>query len=476
MTAMPQPEAQTHKTPPAPAHAPFILVVDDEPDIRDLLREILEDEGYEVATAENGAAAREAHRRRRPDLVLLDIWMPDIDGITLLKEWSVEGRPPMPVIMMSGHGTVETAVEATRLGAYDFIEKPLSLAKLLLTIEHAIEADKLQKENQGLRSVSDQLDEPIGHSGVIQRLKTQIRRIAEHDTPVLILGEPGSGLRAVARYLHASSPRATRPYRELSVGTLLAGHAAQTLFGSEAGEKIEYGLLEEAAGGTLFIYDIADLDAELQLKLESALAGGEFYRMGGHQAVPLATRIVAGTAADLEALVEQGGFRRELYYHLNILPLRVPPLREHREDVPELLNFYTNLYVNQDNLPYRHFTVAAQNKLRNYSWPGNIRELSNLVQRLLITGSGNEIELDEVNANIESMRADQAGTLSGRSGFDLPLREAREQFEKAYFEYQLEKTGGSVGKVAELAAMERTHLYRKLKALGIEPKKFARGK
>ena len=477
---MPPPDAQMTPTPgttPTPtAHAPFILVVDDEPDIRELLREILEDEGYQVATAENGAAAREAHRKRRPDLVLLDIWMPDIDGITLLKEWSVDGHPPMPVIMMSGHGTVETAVEATRLGAYDFIEKPLSLAKLLLTIEHAIEADKLQKENQGLRSVSDQLDEPIGHSAVMQRLKTQVRRLAEHDTPVLIHGEPGSGLRAVARYLHASSPRATRPYREISVGALQAERAEQALFGSEAGEKIDYGLLEEAAAGTLFIYDIADLDPGVQLKLESTLASGEFYRVNGKQAVPLNVRLVAGTAADLEAAVEQGGFRRELYYHLNILPLQVPPLREHREDVPELLNFYTNLYVNQDNLPYRHFTVAAQNKLRNYSWPGNIRELSNLVQRLLITGSGNEIELDEVNSNIESLRAGQNSVLPGRSGFDLPLREAREQFEKAYFEYQLEKTGGSVGKVAELAAMERTHLYRKLKALGIEPRKFARGK
>ena len=339
-----------------PRPSPYILVVDDEPDIRNLLQEILEDEGYEVSTAEDGHAARKSQRQRRPDLVLLDIWMPDVDGITLLKEWSEEHSGlPMPVIMMSGHGTVETAVEATRLGAYDFIEKPLSLAKLLLTIEHALEADKLQRENQGLRRQSHSPLEPVGRSPIMQQLREQVRRIAQHDTLVLMSGEPGSGLNVVANYLHQSSPLRDRPFIKFSVGSVSRDDAMRDLFGYEDKGRIHYGQLEQANGGSLYIADIGDMDLETQAKLASALETGSFQRIGGNTAVPLSVRIIAASHYELEKLIETGRFRKDLYYQLNVVPLHIPPLREHREDVPELLNYFVNLYVEKENLRYRKF-------------------------------------------------------------------------------------------------------------------------
>ncbi len=452
-----------------PRPSPYILVVDDEPDIRNLLQEILEDEGYEVSTAEDGHAARKSQRQRRPDLVLLDIWMPDVDGITLLKEWSEEHSGlPMPVIMMSGHGTVETAVEATRLGAYDFIEKPLSLAKLLLTIEHALEADKLQRENQGLRRQSHSPLEPVGRSPIMQQLREQVRRIAQHDTLVLMSGEPGSGLNVVANYLHQSSPLRDRPFIKFSVGSVSRDDAMRDLFGYEDKGRIHYGQLEQANGGSLYIADIGDMDLETQAKLASALETGSFQRIGGNTAVPLSVRIIAASHYELEKLIETGRFRKDLYYQLNVVPLHIPPLREHREDVPELLNYFVNLYVEKEKLPYRKFSLAAQNRLRNYQWPGNIRELGNLVQRLLIVGAGTEISVEEVEQTLGTQPLQSTGGIP--LGYDRPLREAREQFEKAYLEYQLRQAGGSVGKVAKIVGLERTHLYRKLRALDIDPK------
>ncbi|MDA1107160.1 MAG: sigma-54 dependent transcriptional regulator [Proteobacteria bacterium] len=451
--------------------AAYILVVDDEPDIRRLVQEILQDEGYEVSVAESGSAAREARRARRPDLTLLDIWMPDIDGISLLKEWGEGGVLSSPVIMMSGHGTVETAVEATRLGAYDFIEKPLSMAKLLLTVERALEADRLRRENIGLRRHAQPVAEPLGKSAVMQQLREQVRRIAQHETWVLVTGEPGSGKEVAARYLHMQSPRRAGPFVEVGVAAIARENSAVELFGSEAGDKIHFGHLEQASGGTLFLDEIGDMDSATQARLLSALENRTFLRVGGTQPVAVNVRVVAATHRDLQQEVQAGRFREDLYYHLNVVPLRVPALREHSEDVPELLNYYVNGFVNQEGLPYRSFSVAAQNRLRNYPWRGNIRELRNLVQRLLILGSGAEIALEEVEVALGAAPRAPAGTpplFSAKDDFDLPLREARDQFEKAYFEHQLRKTGGSIGKVATLAGMERTHLYRKLRALGID--------
>jgi two-component system nitrogen regulation response regulator NtrX len=470
---MPQPEPQTTHSPGDNTRAPYILVVDDEPDIRNLLQEILVDEGYEVDIAEDGHHARQAHRARRADLVLLDIWMPDVDGITLLKEWSEDSGLPMPVIMMSGHGTVETAVEATRLGAYDFIEKPLSLAKLLLTIEHALQADKLQRENLGLRRLSQTSSVPLGKSATMQRLREQVKRVAQHDSWVLMSAEPGCGINVVARYLHSHSAQRERPFIEVNVASLTAETSTRDLFGAEDGDKVHYGLLEQANGGTLLLHDIADMDATTQAKLFSALDTGTFQRIGADQPVALDVRIIAATHQNLESLVDQGRFRKDLYFQLNVVPIQIPPLRNHREDIPELITYFTRLYVDQEDLPYRKFSTAAQNRLRNYDWPGNVRELMNLIQRLLIVGSGSEVSIEEVEVALGASAPVTASSQGMAVNYDLPLRQAREQFERDYLEYQLRLAGGSVGKVAKAAGLERTHLYRKLRSLGIDPKNIS---
>ncbi len=453
---------------------PYILVVDDEPDIRNLVQEILEDEGYEVAVAENGSAARDAQRTRRADLVLLDIWMPDVDGITLLKEWSKEeGGLSIPVIMMSGHGTVETAVEATRLGAYDFIEKPLSLAKLLLTIEHALEADKLLRENKGLKKYSQNNIELLGKSTTMKTFRDNVQRIAEHDTWILLSGEPGTELEITAHYLHQQSNRRDRPFIDVNVATLSPENAAKELFGSEIDGKVTYGLLEQANGGTLYLHDMSDMDLTSQAKFFSALEKKSFARIGSNESVNIHVRIIAATHRNLQKLVEDGHFREDLYYQLNVVPINVPALREHHEDVPELITHYIDLFVEQDNLPYRKFSMAAQNKLRNHSWPGNIRELKNMVQRLLIVGSGAEIDETEIDAALSLNKGfENNRRLSDhtQANFDLPLREAREQFERSYIIHQLKLVNGSVGKAAKAIGLERTHLYRKLRALEIDPK------
>ena len=450
--------------------ATHILVVDDEPDIRGLVQEILEDEGYVVAIAENGETARHALRDRRPDLILLDIWMPDIDGITLLKEWAEEDELPCPVIMMSGHGTVETAVEATRLGAYDFLEKPLSMAKLLLTVERALEADKLQQENIGLKRRTPQVHEPVGRSAAMQRLREQVKRIAQHDTWVLIMGEAGSGRETFARYLHSQSARRDRPFVDLSVSALNGDNAARELFGTEDGEHTHYGSLEKAAGGTLLLDEVADMELDAQLKLLGALDSGSFLRVGGNEPVRIDVRIVAVTQRNLEDEVRAGRFREDLFYHLNVVPLTIPALHEHAEDVSDLLNFYLDYFSTHEKLAYRRFSVGAQNFLRNYGWPGNVRELKNLVQRVLILGTGDEIGQKEVEIALGAPPLVQTQVLEGLVSFDQPLRDAREQFEKAYLDYQLEKHVGNVSKMAKEAGMERTHLYRKLRSLGIEIK------
>jgi len=449
-----------------------ILVVDDEPDIRNLVKEILEDEGFEVSIAGSGETARQERRKRRPDLILLDIWMDDVDGITLLREWSEAGNLPCPVIIMSGHATVETAVEATRLGAYDFIEKPISLAKLLLVVNRALESEKLQQENIGLKRQAQPVNEPAGKSEVMQALREQAGRIAQHNTWVLISGEAGAGKEVAARYIHAQSSLRDNAFVEVAVGSMSVEHSAAELFGSEDGDNVVYGRIEQANGGTLLLTNISDMDLQTQTRLLSVFQTHSFLRMGGSEPVPVDIRVIATTSKDLEQEVREGRFREDLYYHLNVVPLTVPPLREHSEDVPELLNFYVDRFVVQENLPYREFSIASQNRLRNYGWPGNNRELKNLVQRLLILGQGPVIDVDEVEDVLQHVTdTADAGKSSATLPLDLPLREAREQFEKVYLQHQLQEVGGSVGKLAKRVGMERTHLYRKLRGLGIDFKK-----
>lgn len=442
-----------------------ILVVDDEPDICELVQEILEDEGYSVVTAGSGAQARHCLKESPPDLVLLDIWMPDTDGVSLLKEWVGSAAVSCPVIMMSGHGTVETAVEATRLGAFDYLEKPLSMAKLLSTVERALEAERLRKPPRWAENGRVEI-EPIGKSPAMARLRDQVKRLAQFDTRVLFVGEPGSGKETFARYLHKHSLRREGPFIAVGVGTIAPEYSAVEFFGKEEGGRIHRGLLEQAHGGTLFLEEVGDMDDETQLRLVSALESKAFLRVGGSEQVKVDVRVLSSTRRNLEDEVKAGRFRKDLFYLLNEVTLGVPPLRQHSEDVPELLNFYVDRFVTREKLAFRRFPVAVQNFLRNYAWPGNIRELKNLVHRLLILGSGEEVELDEVKTALGEIITKE--TVEAPEFYDLPLKEARERFERAYLEYHLDKHGGNVARLSQAIGMERTHLYRKLHSLGIK--------
>ncbi len=447
---------------------PSLLVVDDEPEIRRLVCEILEDEGYQVTTAENAKEARALKASVDPQLILLDIWMPDMDGITLLKEWVAEDSLQCPVVMMSGHGSVESAVEATKLGAYDFLEKPLSMAKLLLIVARALEASNLLRENAGLKQQLVTDIEPVGKSAAVARTKDQIKRLAQHDARVLFIGEAGAGKELYARYLHNNSARRDGPFVDVAVGSISPENAAVEFFGKESAGKVFPGLLERANKGTLFLSEIAGMDQETQLRLLSALASSSFLRVGGSEPVRVDVRVLASTRIDLADEVKLGRFRHDLYYLLNEVTLEIQPLRSHSEDIPGLLGFYVDYFVNHDKLPFRKFSMAAQNFLRNYSWRGNVRELKNLVQRLMILGVGEEIELDEVKAALGSVINDSAPSASVPDFYNLPLKDARDQFEKAYLEYHFEQSGGSVAKLSAAVGIERTHLYRKLHSLNIK--------
>jgi two-component system nitrogen regulation response regulator NtrX len=457
-------------SPPPRVMGGYILVVDDEPEIRRLVQEILEDEHYRVQTAENAAQARTLFQGQRPDLVLLDIWMPDTDGITLLKEWSKDGAPDAPVVMMSGHGTVETAVEATRLGAYDFIEKPLSMGKLLVTVDRALESEKLRRENQRLRAQSDTATFLVGRSRVMQELRAQVERIATIDSPVMIVGEPGSGKAAAARHVHLHSRRRNGPCVEVNFAAIPANNRALHLFGSEHGGVVLPGVLEQANGGTLVLTEVTELDAPTQAQLNHALGESHFTRQGGREPVSVDARVVTVATQDLKKSIGDGRLRESLYYRLAVVPLSIPALREHREDIPELVNTYVNWLVDNEGIVYRRFTTAALNLLRNHGWPGNTRELRNVVQRVMILTRSQEVTEEEVEQALGHARAsvDVRDALS--TFFDQPLRDAREEFERAYLEHHLKKNEGNMVELARLSGMERTHLYRKLKQLGLSPK------
>ncbi len=442
-----------------------VLVVDDESDIRALISEILTEEGYKVTVAQDAAAARAARAADRFSLVLLDIWMPDTDGISLLREWSEQGALDCPVVIMSGHGTVDTAVEATRLGAFDFVEKPLSIAKLLRTVERALE-DARRKAGTSRHTLPSLLA-PVGRSKMMKSLRETVQQYAGHESPVLLFGEPGTGRGAFARYIHAMSNRSDGDIEILLAASLTESNAEEQLLGSEDQSGINPGYFERAAGGTLIIEELTDLSDAAQKLIIGILEQGRFMRKGGNQPIELRTRVLATVSADFEAALDAGRLRRELLANLNVLSLRVPPLREYSEDVPELLSYYVDKLVDSEDLRFRRFSVAAQNRLRNYPWPDNVRELKNLVRRLLMTGTDEEITLDEIEREVSAVaRADEP--LVKQDLLALPLREAREQFERAYLQQQLVLCDGKVGKLAKRVGMERTHLYRKLRSLGVD--------
>ena len=423
-----------------------ILIVDDEANIRELLQEILSEEGYDVTTAEDAVRAREARRRSSFDLTLLDIWMPETDGISLLKEWADSGSLG-PVVMMSGHATVDTAVEATRLGALDFIEKPVSLGQLLRTVNKALAAKSSGKRAPTLTTRSPKL---IGKSQRMRDLRERIVAVARHDSHVLITGESGSGRSRSARYLASLSQRGSGPFETLA-GAELSADAARSVLN---GDSATSGILHRAQGGILFIPGIEQMAPPAQSALLDALTDGNARDI----------RILATAPPGFE---RDPDFRSELLGLIGAVIIRVASLREHAEDVPELLRYYTDALVEQEQLPFRRFGTAVQNRLRNYPWPGNVREVEQLVRQMLVKGGDEEIDLAEIEAELATESA-ESEPLIKKDLLAMPLREAREHFERAYLQQQLELCGGKVGQLAKRVGMERTHLYRKLRALGID--------
>jgi len=409
-----------------------ILVVDDEVGIRELLSEILHDEGYRVTLAENAGQARAARGQARPDLVLLDIWMPDTDGITLLKEWAAAGQLTMPVVMMSGHGTIDTAVEATKMGAFDFLEKPIALQKLLATVGRALKSGAQQPKPELSLAA-------LGRGAVIAGLRQRLERLAGLRAPLLLTGEPGSGLELCARFLHQPS----------------APWVAPESYSALAETPLD--VLGEAREGTLFIHDVSELTRLEQKGL--LLAIGRLDKFNA--------RLICGATRPLPELVAEGGFDSRLYGALAATTLRVPSLREHREDVPDLANLLLSRLVEVKETPPRRFSTAALNALRNYDWPGNLPQLEGVVRSLALGASGSEIGPVEVTRLLEGPPA-VATASAGALPLDLPLREARDAFERVYLEHHIAREGGNMSRVAERVGLERTHLYRKLKQLGVK--------
>lgn len=410
-----------------------ILVVDDEVGIRELLSEILTDEGYDVHLAENAEAARAFRQQRRPDLVLLDIWMPDTDGVTLLKEWAGGGQLTMPVVMMSGHGTIDTAVEATKLGATDFLEKPVALAKLLDTVNKAIRRGvSLPRRSAGMDLSA------LGRSAQIQELKKRLSQIAGNTAPVMLLGEPGSGFEICAHFLHQP-------------GTAWVEIKDRARLVSDP-----LGFVEGLGNGTLYLPDAGEL-----ARLEQKGLGLLLDRIEGSGA-----RLVCGSSRSLDPLVATGEFDSRLYYRLSSLAIQIPPLREHREDIPEIANFMLAHLIEAGVCPVRRLTTPALNQLRNFDWPGNLPQLNNVVRTLAVTALASEIDAIDINRVLAPMKQAAPAVAHGIP-LDIPLREARDAFERMYFEHLIQKEGGSMTRVADKSGLERTHLYRKLKQLNI---------
>ncbi|BBK42917.1 sigma-54-dependent Fis family transcriptional regulator [Allostella vacuolata] len=452
-----------------------ILIVDDEADIRMLIAGVLRDEGYATREAGDSRAALAAVRARRPNLVILDIWLQgsELDGMGILDVLRRE-HPNLPVLMISGHGTIETAVSAIKLGAYDFVEKPFKTDRLLVLIERAVEAARLRRENEELRLRTGGAVELVGTSSAIGQIRQAIERVSPTGSRVLVTGPAGAGKEVVARLIHNQSRRADGPFVVLNCATMRPERLEVELFGTEGADgadgRRKVGTFELAHGGTLFLDEVADMPLETQGKIVRALQDQTFERVGGSTRVEVDVRVIASTNRDLTAEMAAGRFREDLFYRLNVVPIRVPSLRERREDIPVLARHFMARSAETSGLPPRVLGEDALAALQAYDWPGNVRQLRNVVDWLLIMapGDGREaIRADMLPSEIGSttpavLRWDKAGEI-----MTLPLREAREVFERQYLLAQLTRFGGNISRTASFVGMERSALHRKLKSLGV---------
>jgi two-component system, NtrC family, nitrogen regulation response regulator NtrX len=446
-----------------------ILVVDDEPAIQGTLRAVLEDEGYRVTTAGGGEAAVRAVTDEAPDLVFLDVWMPGMDGLETLAELK-RVRPETTVIMISGHGTIETAVKATHLGAYDFIEKPMSLEKTLVSVTRALEHGRLERENATLRARLEMRTEIIGDSEPMRALREAIATAAPTSGRVLIHGENGSGKELVARAIHALSGRREAPFVEVNCAAIPEELIESELFGHERGAFTgavarRRGKFEAADGGTLFLDEIGDMSLKTQAKVLRALEEQVVERVGGREPIKVDVRVIAASNRDLPAFIAQGGFREDLFYRLNVLPIEVPPLRHRRDDIPALIEHFIAVFSAENGKRLKTMSPEALAYFLAYDWPGNVRELRNMVERLVIMTTGDVIGPDALPAPLRPK--DAAGGAEGPRS----LKDARDAFERAYIVAELRANDWNMTRTAEHLGIERSHLYRKLKTYGITPPK-----
>ena len=448
-----------------------ILIVDDESDIRNLIDGILQDEGYKTAQAENAEQAFEKIKNKKFSLVVLDIWLQnsEYDGLGILEKIKSD-QPDVPVIMISGHGTIETAVKAIRMGAYDFIEKPFKTDRLLLMVARALEAAALKRENAVLRQQHDAPIQLIGKSHQFNNLMQMVDKVAAANSRVLIAGPAGVGKEVIARAIHAKSPRADRPFVVFHCAAHNPDFIETELFGINALDKITTGALERADGGTLLLDEVSDLPMETQAKILRVLQDQSFTHVGGVSQIKVDVRILASTSRNLEEKIEEGTFREDLYYRLNVVPMTISPLRDRKDDIPLLVAHFIKLYAQQANGIERPVSEGAMSAFLGYSWPGNTRQLKNLVEWMMMLGSSqseNPIQVSDLPPEISGAIH---AALKGDWKTDmiaLPLREAREVFEREYLLAQISRFGGNISRTAQFVGMERSALHRKLKSLHI---------